>query len=47
MNYTNTTETNDKKYDALKIILQESNIEVLFGDDDDYFDALNTWINNS
>lgn len=38
---------NDKKYDALKIILQESNIEVLFGDDDDYFDVLNTWINNS
>ena len=38
---------NDKKYDALTIILQESNIEVLFGDDDDYFDGLNTWINNS
>ena len=38
---------NDKKYNALKIILQESNIEVLFGDDDYYFDTLNNWINNS
>ena len=35
----------DKKYTTLNIIFTESNIVVLFGDDDNYFDTLDTWLN--
>jgi hypothetical protein len=33
----------DKKYECLKIILSESGIPVLYGDDDDYFKAFDAW----
>ena len=39
--------SNDKKYVILNIILQESNIQVLFGDDENYFDILDKWITNN
>ena len=39
--------SNEKKYTTLCSILRESNIEVLFGDDDDYFEKLDSWLNNS
>ena len=39
--------SNIKKYVLLNIILRESNIDVLFGDDEDYFDKLDEWINSS
>jgi hypothetical protein len=35
----------DKKYVILNTILQESNIQVLFGDDENYFNILDKWIN--
>jgi hypothetical protein len=35
----------DKKYIILNTILQESNIPVLFGDDEKYFELLDNWIN--
>lgn len=35
----------DKKYTILNIIFNESNIVVLFGDDDNYFDTLDAWLN--
>ena len=38
---------NDKKYVILNTILQESNIPVLFGDDENYFDILDKWITNN
>jgi hypothetical protein len=34
------------KFQILKKILDEHNIEVLYGDDNDYFIKLNEWINN-
>lgn len=34
------------KYDDLNIIYAESSIEVLFGDDDDYFETLDNWIDS-
>ena len=37
--------SSDKKYTILNIIFTESNIVVLFGDDDNYFDTLDTWLN--
>jgi hypothetical protein len=37
--------SDDKKYIILNTILQESNIPVLFGDDEIYFDLLDNWIN--
>jgi hypothetical protein len=40
-------ESNDKKYIILKRILEENNIKILYGDDEDYFDKLDNWINNS
>lgn len=37
----------EKKYTILKTILNEHNIDILFGDDDNYFETLDIWINNS
>jgi hypothetical protein len=37
----------EPKYIILNRILKESNIEVLYGDDDNYFEILDKWINNS
>lgn len=39
--------SDDKKYIILNKIFNENNIIVLFGDDDNYFDLLDNWINNS
>lgn len=39
--------SNEKKYTTLNTILNESNIEVLFGDDENYFQTLDRWVNNS
>lgn len=38
--------SNELKYNTLNKILYESNIIVLFGDDDNYFELLDNWINN-
>ena len=38
--------SNEKKYIILNKILAEHNIITLFGDDDDYFNKLDEWINN-
>jgi hypothetical protein len=35
------------KYKVWNIILKESNIPLLFGDDEDYFKTLDRWLNNS
>jgi len=37
----------DKKYMILNQILQENNIAVLFGEDENYFQTLDIWIGNS
>lgn len=37
----------DTKYRTLNTILQEHQISILFGDDENYFDTLDAWINNS
>jgi len=37
----------NKKYRILNIILNENNIDVLFGDDENYFEILDNWINSS
>ena len=37
--------SNDKKYLILNEILNENNIAVLFGDDDNYFDTFDNWFN--
>lgn len=34
----------EKKYTILNTILNENNIEVLFGDDDNYFETLDAWV---
>ena len=39
--------SNENKYKILNIILKEHNIDVLFGDDKDYFEKIDNWINNS
>ena len=39
--------SNKKKYTILNRILNETNIAVLFGDDKNYFETLDTWLNNS
>lgn len=39
--------SNEKKYTLLNTILNESHIAVLFGDDENYFETFDTWINNS
>lgn len=33
-----------QKYIILNVILDENNIKVLYGDDENYFDTLNVWI---
>lgn len=38
--------SNDKKYEVLKQILDESNINIFYGEDSDYFDKIYEWINN-
>ncbi len=43
---TNKFKTNDLKYNILKIILEEYNIKILYGDDENYFNNLNEYINN-
>jgi hypothetical protein len=37
----------EKKYKILNTILSESNIHVLFGDDENYFETFDIWFNNS
>jgi len=39
--------SNEKKYVILNTILDENNIAVLFGDDKNYFEILDIWLNNS
>lgn len=39
--------SNEKKYTTLNTIWNETNIAVLFGDDENYFDTLDLWLNNS
>ena len=39
--------SNEKKYTILNTILTEHNIMVLYGDDANYFENLDTWFNNS
>lgn len=39
--------SSDKKYTILNTICKEHQIEILFGDDENYFETLDTWINNS
>lgn len=38
--------SNEPKYKILKIILEENNIKVLYGEDEDYFDNIDKFINN-
>ena len=38
--------SNEKKYTILNTIFNENNIVCLFGDDDNYFETLDDWINN-
>jgi hypothetical protein len=37
--------SNDKKYTILNTIFQENNIGVLFGDDGNYFETIDSWLN--
>ena len=37
----------EKKYTVLNTIFDETNIVVLFGDDENYFETLDIWLNNS
>jgi len=39
-------ESKDKKYIILKRILEENNIKVFYGDDENYYDKLDYWIAN-
>jgi hypothetical protein len=39
--------SNEKKYEILNKILNETNISVLFGDDENYFETFDKWFNNS
>jgi len=39
--------SNSKKYTTLNTIFNETNIAVLFGDDDNYFETFDKWFNNS
>jgi hypothetical protein len=38
--------SNEIKYNILKTILTENNINILYGDDEDYFKHLNLWLYN-
>jgi len=37
--------SNDKKYTILNTIFNENNITVLFGDDENYFETFDMWLN--
>ena len=39
--------SNEIKYTILNKIFNENNIAILFGDDENYFESLDTWFNNS
>lgn len=39
--------SNEKKYTILNTIFNETNIAVLFGDDENYFETFDTWFNSS
>jgi hypothetical protein len=39
--------SDEKKYTVLNTILQENNITTLFGDDENYFETFDEWVNNS
>ena len=39
--------SNEKKYKILNTIFDETNIVVLFGDDENYFETFDVWFNNS
>jgi hypothetical protein len=39
--------SNETKYTILQSIFAENNISVLFGDDDNYFETIDIWFNNS
>jgi len=39
--------SNEKKYIILNTIFNENDIDVLFGDNDNYFETLDKWLNNS
>lgn len=39
--------SNEKKYTILNTILDENDIAVLFGDDENYFETFDIWFNNS
>jgi hypothetical protein len=39
--------SNNKKYLILNEILSENKIDILFGDDDNYFESFDSWFNNS
>ena len=39
--------SNEKKYITLNTIFNENNIDVLFGDDENYFETFDKWFNNS
>jgi len=38
--------SNNKKYTTLNAIFNENNIVVLFGDDENYFETFDAWLNN-
>ena len=38
--------SNEKKYTILNTIFIENNIAVLFGDDENYFETIDIWVNN-
>jgi len=38
--------SNKPKYKTLNLILNENNIKILYGDDNNYLELLNNWINN-
>jgi len=42
----NKISSSEKKYIIWNIIFNENNIKLLFGDDPNYFETLNNWINN-
>jgi hypothetical protein len=37
--------SNEKKYITLNTIFNENNIVVLFGDDENYFESFDNWLN--
>jgi hypothetical protein len=38
--------SNEKKYQILQTILKENNIDIFCGDQEDYFQKINKWIEN-